>query len=85
MDVVRNALSESRSWTVVASDPSDPAGSIRAHATGGTADVEIVIDASGRFTSMLRRSIPGEPGGGQHVYELTFTEFGVPLEFDPPG
>ncbi len=82
--VVKTALSEATSWTVVASDPADASGSIRARADGGTADVDVVIDASGRLTSVVRRSIPARPGGGRDVYELTFTEFGVPLEFDAP-
>jgi len=85
LDVVKNTLSDATSWTVVASDPADAPGSIRAHANGGTADVDVVIDASGRITTVVRRSIPSKPGGGGHVYELTLTEFGVPLEFDAPG
>ena len=83
--VVRNALSEATSWTVVPSDPADAPGSIRAHADGGTADVDVMVDGHGRLVSVVKRSIPSKPGGGGFVYELTFTEFGVPLEFDAPG
>jgi hypothetical protein len=83
--VVKTALSGATSWTVVASDPADPRGSIRVQADGGTADLNVVIDAAGRLVSVVRRSIPSKPGGGRNVYELTFTEFGVPRGFDAPG
>jgi hypothetical protein len=84
--VLRNTLSEATSWTVIASEPGDPPGSTRAWAgRNGTADVDVVIDGSGRLVSVVRQSIPSKPGGGRNRYELTFTEFGVPLEFDAPS
>ena len=85
LDVVKNALSEGTNWTVLVSDPADAPGSFRAHGNGATADVDVVIDASGRLVSVVRRSMPTKPGGGSHTYELTFSEFGVPLEFDAPS
>ena len=84
--VLRNTLSEAAGWTVIASEPGDPAGSIRVRAgQGGAADIDVVIDASGRLVSVVRQSIPSKPGGGRNRYEMTFTEFGVPLEFDAPS
>ena len=85
ISVLKNTLSEATTWTVIATEPGDPPGSIRARSGGdGTADVAVVIDASGRLVSVIRHSIPGSPGGGSHRYEMTFPEFGVPLQVDAP-
>jgi hypothetical protein len=86
MAVVKAALATKASWVVVASEPSDPSGSIRIRPdTPDASDVAVVIDAAGRLVSVARPSKPTNAGGGQDVHELTFTEFGVPLEFDAPG
>ena len=86
VSVLKNTLSDATGWTVIATEPGDPPGSIRARAgPDGTADVAVVIDAAGRLVSVVRRSIPGSPGGGTNRYEMTFSEFGVPLQFDAPG
>jgi hypothetical protein len=86
MAVVRAALPSAARWVVVASEPSDPAGSVRIRADAADAsDIAIVIDAVGRLVSVVRPSKPGDTGGGGDVHELTLTEFGVPLKFDAPG
>jgi hypothetical protein len=86
MAVVRAALPAAARWVVVASEPSDPAGSVRIRPDAADAsDIAIVIDAAGRLVSVARPSKPSDTGGGGDVHELTLTEFGVPLKFDAPG
>jgi hypothetical protein len=86
MAVVRAALPATAMWVVVASEPSDPAGSIRVRPDLASAsDVAVVIDAAGRLVTVSKPSKPTAAGGAVDVHELTLTEFGVSLKFDAPG
>lgn len=84
--VVEGALPYAEMWSVVASDPTDPPGSVRIHAVATDAGAAtLVIDGAGRLVSVTTSSSPGS-GGGRIVHELTFTEFRIPLGPEvPPG
>lgn len=81
--VIEAVVRDPDRWVVVASEPDDAPGSVRIRpddvdATG----VIAVIDASGRLVSIITAS---DPSGEGRVHELTFVEFGVPLEFETPS
>jgi hypothetical protein len=82
LEVVRAALPRD-GWVVIASAPTDPAGStrMRPENAGG---VVIVIDDAGRLVSVVRSTSDGESGNGGDFHELTLTGFGVPLEVETP-
>jgi hypothetical protein len=75
-------------WRVVASDPSDAQGSrrIQLHPpmSNGTA-ISLVLDRDGRLTTVEAVSLGSGSSAGSETRVLTFVEFGVPLNFEPPG
>ena len=84
--VIETALPDVDRWVVVGSEQGDPPDSTRIRPVGpDVADVTVVIDRAGRLVSIVVTSTSPAGNSGASVHELTFTEFGVPIDVTTPS